>query len=55
MERMAKANKARKKRHARERAKALRETASRQQDEMYYGSALNFAERNKRGPFALSR
>ena len=49
-----KAEKARKKRLARERAKALVEAASRQQDQMYYGyAALDALQRRDRRPAAF--
>ena len=49
-----KAEKARKKRLARERAKAHEEAASRQQDQMYYGYAvLDALQRRDRRPAAL--
>ena len=49
-----KAEKARKKRLARERAKAHEEAASRQQDQMYYGyAALDALQRRDRRPAAF--
>jgi hypothetical protein len=50
-----KAERARKKRPARERAKALEEAASRQQDQMYYGyTALDALQRRDRRPAAFA-
>ena len=52
--RKVKAEKASKKQPARQRAKALEEAASRQQDQMYYGyAALDALQRRDRRPAAF--